>query len=134
MRYALIIMFLMLTGSVAAQVPGMGGPPPDLREQMEEARSTARTGIMNSLSADHRTQVNAIVSSFEGGNLSMCEAAERIDGVLSASESASAVAQAQKMRESFHGPPGAPSMQRPAGMGRHKPDAGEIVLMVAALP
>ncbi|HEV3153501.1 MAG TPA: hypothetical protein VGZ02_06845 [Candidatus Baltobacteraceae bacterium] len=116
---------------------------------------------MNLLSADHRAKVQSVVDSFNAGNLSMCQAAEKIAGVLSPAESAQVLAQEQKMRESLGPPPppmpppGMPPQQMQPGpgappphemppphvemhfvrmTGKHRPDAGEVVLMLSAIP
>ena len=143
MRYALTILLVNLIAAPAAAQEIPGPPTPAMREQMEQARTNAKAAVMDSLSASHRSAVASIVSAFEDGDLSMCQAAEKIDGVLSPSESAQAIAQEQKMRASLpplppmhagFAPGGAPPKMEIVQMRRHKADAGEIVLMLAAMP
>ena len=135
-----MIAFTMLAGfavqesPMAAQAPME--PPPGMSAQMEQAHAQMRSAVLNSLSAGHRSQAQAIAARFNNGDVSMCQAAEQIGGILSPSESAqviTAVENIHKTMPPMPGPPGAhiTMMNR---MHHGKPDAGEIVLMATAMP
>src|SRR5580700_131145 len=77
------------------------GPSSDVRAQMQHMRDDARTASLNDLSADHRTAVSAVVDQFNGGSLSMEDAAKKIDGILTPGESTAVLGEQRKMREAI---------------------------------
>ncbi len=120
---------------------------PEMQAQLQTLRDTAKTTSFNALSADHRTKVQAIVTQFNGGSVSMADAVTQIDAVLTPAESAAVLAAGQTMRDGMRkmysdanggSPP--PARQGPppgAGGGqgqRRAPDAGRILLQLAASP
>ncbi len=152
---ALFIAAISLTATVAAQAQEQG-PPSQIRAQMEQIRSSARTAAFNDLSSDHRARVQAIINQVNSGSLDRQAAAQQIDEVLSPSESQAILAQGSKMRDAmrtmyqqrfqqngaesqsagaqgWHGGgqrgPGGPGG---SGMQRRAPDAGRMLLMLGA--
>ncbi|HET7814674.1 MAG TPA: hypothetical protein VFL13_09915 [Candidatus Baltobacteraceae bacterium] len=140
---------------VFAQTPPDGdgfGPPPQVRAQMEQLRTTSKTNAFNALSQDHRNRINAIISQFNAGTLDRRDAVTQIDAILSPSESQAVLAEGKKMRESMRaifqanapaggnnggermGPPGGGQFgARNGQQGQHHgPDAGRTLLMLGA--
>jgi hypothetical protein len=120
---------------------------PEMQAQLQTLRDTAKTTSFNALSADHRTKVQAIVTSFNSGSVSIADAVTQIDAVLTPSESAAVLAAGQTMRDAMRKaisdanggspPPGRQGPPPGAGGGqgqRRPPDAGRILLQLAASP
>jgi hypothetical protein len=147
---------LLLAGAMAALVfpaaalaqsapDGGYGPPPEVRAQLEQARSQAKTAAFNDLSADHRTKVQAIIAQVQDGSLDPRDASTQIDAILSPAESQAVLGEGQKLRDTMRqvfAAQGGPSFgggQRPGGdnarrgMNR-KPDAGRILIMLSREP
>jgi hypothetical protein len=115
-------------------MPG-GGPPPEIRQAMQQARDNAKTAAYNDLSADHRGKVQAIVNQVQSGSLSREDGAAQIDKVLTADESKAVLGESQKMREAMrqafaNANGGAHGMHR----GNRQPDAGRFLLMISLPP
>lgn len=140
------ITLALLAVPVAASAQGFPGMTPELQAQMQTLRDTAKTNSFNALSADHRTKVQAIITQFNNGSLAMPDAVTQIDAVLAPAESAAVIAQGQAFRDAMRkafsdanggSPPPAPQ-GRPPGAGgqgpRRPPDAGRVLLQVAASP
>lgn len=119
---------------------------PELQAQMQTLRDTAKTNSFNALSADHRTKVQAIITQFDNGSLPMADAVTQIDAVLTPDEATAVIAQGQAFRDAMRkafadangGSPPPARAGRPPGAGgqgqRRPPDAGRILLQVAASP
>ncbi len=120
---------------------------PEMQAQVQTLRDTAKTASFNALSADHRTKVQAIVTQFDSGSVSIADAVTQIDALLTPDESKAVIAAGQTMRDAIRkmysdanggSPP--PARQGPppgagAGQGqRRPPDAGRILLQLAASP
>lgn len=134
--------------AVNAQGAPNGGPPPEMRAKMMQARGDAKTASYNALSADHRAKVQAIVDKFNDGTIAdPRDAATQIDAVLTPDESKAALAQRDAlhaaMRAAFaqNGAPGTQSgpasngQSSAAGHGDHaEASAGRFLLAVAADP
>ncbi len=119
------------------------GPPAQVRSQIQQIRSDAKTAAFNALSADHRSRVQSIIDQFNSGSLDRDTAASQIDGVLTPSESQAVLAQQTKMRDALRaafaqsgqsGSTGQGGWHRPGGArGTHRPpDAGRTLLMLGA--
>ncbi len=131
-------LFALPIAAPAQQFPG-DGPPPEVRAQMEQARTDARNNAMNSLSADHRAKVQAIATQVENGSLSREDASSQIDGILTPQEQQAVLAQMQKMRDAMHAAMAAHnnadgSGGHPGGPQHRKPDAGRFLLMLNGHP
>ena len=155
MRNAFIVILLgLFAAPVSAHQPPPFPTPPDFAK-IEQARVAAKAASLSALSPDHRTQVQAIVDQFNLGNITMCEAAVKIGAVLNQSEALQVLAQDRKLHESmpmlsvrtFKNAPHPPAgMEKQvtvstAGgvaffreLGSHKPDPGEVLLMLLATP
>jgi hypothetical protein len=126
----------------AQMFPGGDGPPPEVRAQMEQARTNAKAAAFNDLSADHRAKVEAIVAKFNDGSLEPADAASQIDAILTPDEAKAVLAEQQKlrdaMRQAFAAANGGNAPERPGGYGsrgaNRKPDAGRFLLMVSRQP
>jgi len=134
------IVCLALTAQLApvaafAQMPGGDGPPPEIRAKLDAARAGARDAALASLSADHRTKVQAIVDGFDasGSTMTVTDAAAQIDAILTKDEATSVLAQQQPLREAMRsafadgggpGGPGGGGFGGPGGGGRG-PGGGE---------
>ncbi len=132
-----LALFALPVAAPAQQFPG-DGPPPEVRAQMEQARTDAKNNAMNALSADHRAKVQAIVSQVENGSLSREDASKQIDRILTPQEQQAVLGQMQKMRDAMHaamaarnndGGPGGPGGP-PGAAQRRAPDAGRFLLML----
>lgn len=144
MRNILFALTLLLCAApVAAAAQGFPGMTPEQQAQLQTLRDTAKTTSFNALSADHRTKVQAIVTTFNAGSVSMADAVTQIDAVLTPSESAAVIAAGQtmrdgmrKMRDEANGGSPPPGQQGPPpGTGQRQgrpPDAGRILLQLAA--
>ena len=106
-------------------------PPPAMNAQIEHAHAQMRAAVLNALTSDHRAQAQAIAARFNDGDVSMCQAAEQIDGILSPSESSQVTAAIENMHKTMR--PG-PMRGHMMIVHRGKPDAGEMVLMATAMP
>ena len=155
MRNAFIVILLsLIAGPVSAQQPPPFPQPPDFTK-IEQARDAAKSASLKALTPDHRAQVQGIVDQFNLGNITMCEAAVKISGILSQSEALQVLAQDRKLHESMPAlairtvknpphPPGGMERQLTVStggdvaffhdMGSHKPDPGEVLLMMLAMP
>ena len=155
MRNAFIVILLgLFAAPVSAQQPPPFPMPPDFAK-IEQARVAAKAASLNALSPDHRTQVQAIVDQFNLGNITMCEAAVKIGAILNQSEALQVLAQDRKLHESMpmlsvrtlktapHPPAGMEkqvTVSTAGGvafyreLGPHKPDPGEVLLMLLATP
>lgn len=117
---------------------------PETLAQIQALRDTAKTNSFNALSADHRTKVQAVVTQFDNRSVAIADAVTQIDAVLTPDEAAAVIAQGQTMRDAVRkvladanggaSPP--PGQGRPPGAGgqRRPPDAGRILLQLAASP
>lgn len=94
-----------LSGPALAQPapPGPDGPPPALRQRMDEARAGARAAAMNALSSDHQRSVNVLLDQVKSGKITdVHDAAKKIDAVLSPKESQDVLAARDKMISDVH--------------------------------
>ena len=139
--------FAVLPVASLAQMSPDEGPPPEVRAQLEQARSNAKTKAMNALSADHHAKVQAIVSQVESGGLSRRDAGTQIDGFLTPQESQAVLAAGKKMRDAMRAAfeanrpsdgsipnGGPPSGGGRPGSGRRTPDAGMTLIMLNGPP
>lgn len=131
---------------LAASAQGFPGMTPEMQAQVQALRDTAKTNSFNALSADHRTKVQAVITQFDAGSVAIADAVTQIDAVLTPAEAAAVIAQGQAMRDAMRkaftdanggaSPP--PGQGRPPGAGgggqRRAPDAGRILLQLAASP
>ena len=129
-----------------AQTPPDQGPPPAVRQQLEQLHATAKTNAFNALSADHRAKVQAIIDQVNAGTLDRRDAGTQIDAILSPNEKTAILAEGKKMRDAMHqffaqnpppgggmgpGPNGPPNGQ--FGNRAHRtPSAGRMLLMLGA--
>jgi len=148
MRNILFALSLLLCAApVAAAAQGFPGLTPEQQAQIQTLRDTAKTTSFNALSADHRTKVQAVVTTFDAGSVSIADAATQIDAILTPDEAKAVLAAGQTMRdgmrkmyEDANGGASPPPRQGPppgagAGQGqRRAPDAGRILLQLAASP
>ncbi|HEV2262699.1 MAG TPA: hypothetical protein VGR69_10475 [Candidatus Rubrimentiphilum sp.] len=124
-----------------------GGMTPELQAQMQTLRTNAATAAYAAMSVDHRTKVQAIITSFNNGGVTIPDAVKQIDAILTPAEAAAILDQGQKAREAMRAAfmaaaaaSGAtPPPRRPdAGQGqgenapRRPPDAGRVMLSIAA--
>lgn len=117
---------------------------PEQQTQMQTLRDTAKTASFNALSADHRTKVQAIITQFNNGSVSIRDAVTQIDAVLTPDETKAVLAAGQTMRdgirqifEAANGGSPPPQRQGPppgAGGQRRAPDAGRLLLQLGASP
>ena len=140
--------------------PDHMGPPPEVRAKFEKILADAKAAAYAALAPDHRTKIQAIVAQVVAGTVMPRDAADQIDGVLTADEKRSVLTAAQKAHEEMHaamgvremdgphgGPPpngpaapGAPSMAGPPGdhdgnREQHRaPNAGRRLLMMSLTP
>ena len=157
-RIVLTLAFALGIAPVAAgaQAGQNGGPPPEMRAKMEQARGDAKTASYNALSADHRSKVQAVVDKFDAGTLAdPRDAATQIDAILTPDETKAVLAQRQSMRDAMRaafarsgnaggpgvpGAPGASGGQYGRGQGDSprraggQADAGRFLLTVSADP
>jgi hypothetical protein len=134
----------LLVAPVAASAQGFPGLTPEQQAQVQTLRDSAKTTSFNALSADHRTKVQAIITSFNSGSVSIADAVTQIDAVLTPSESAAVLAAGQTMREAMRKmmedanggspPPGRQGPPPGSGGQRRAPDAGRLLLQLAASP
>ena len=135
----------LLTAPVAAAAQGFPGMTPEQQAQLQTLRATAKTTSINALSADHRTKVQAIVTAFDAGSVSMPDAVTQIDAVLTPDESKAVIAAGQTMRDAMRkmyedangGSPPPGRQGPPPGSGQRQgrpPDAGRILLQISASP
>ena len=135
---------LPFTSPALAQTPPEG-PPPAVRQQLEQLHATARTNAFNALSADHRAKVQSIVDQVNAGTLDRRDAATQIDAILSPDEKTAVLAEGKKMREAMrtyfaqNPPPGGTMGAGPNGPGgqnanrpHRTPSAGRTLLMLGA--
>ena len=135
--------------TVCAQQTGPpGGPPPEVRAQMQAARDAAQTAAFNDLSPATRTKVQAIVDQINGGQLTdLRAAAAQIDAALTPAETKAVLAERDKMMASLRanmppkpdgaapngpgpmaGGPNGPGADHPRGPGAGANDAGRFLL------
>jgi len=146
MRTILFALSLLLCAApVAAAAQGFPGMTPEMQAQLQTLRDTAKTTSFNALSADHRTKVQAIITNFNSGSVSIADAVTQIDAILTPDESKAVLAAGQtmrdamrKMRDAANGGSPPPDRQGPppgAGQSqRRAPDAGRILLQLGASP
>lgn len=148
--FLLALSLALLAAPVAASAQGFPGMTPEMQAQMQSLRDTAKTTSFNALSADHRTKVQAIITNFNNGSVAIADAASQIDAILTPDESKAVIAAGQTLRAAMrdamrkayadaNGGASPPPRQGPppgaAGQGqRRAPDAGRILLQVAASP
>jgi hypothetical protein len=151
MRYILLAFALvaaLVPAAAAAQTsPGLGppppggGPPPD-RARFEQFRADAKANALKALSADHQTNIQAIVNSLTAGSLTPRDAIAQIDALLSPDESKAILDQEQKVRGAMvaardgsstnpNPPAAAPGPSHGQGA---KPDAGRFLLRLLLSP
>jgi hypothetical protein len=117
--------------------PGPGdGPPPPIRQRMDEARDAARTRAIAALSTDHQTKVSAILARIKtGGTTDPRDAVRQIDAILSSKEAQAILAARDKMiadlraaqagqADSSGPPPPGPPPPGPPGGGFGGPPSG----------
>jgi hypothetical protein len=138
----------MLTGCNQAPQSGQtdGAPgataslSPEMRAQMQHLRLDAKTASMNALSAQHRTIVVTTAKQFDDGALSIPEAANKIDAVLTPQEASAVLAEQRKMRAAMRqafSQAGGSSFggRRGGGQGAGRtPDAGRFLVQLNASP
>ncbi len=121
---------------------------PDQMAQVQKLRDTARATSFKALSADHATKVQAIVTTFNSGSVSIPDAIAQIDAVLTPDEDKAVLAAGQTMRDGMFAlyaaahngasppprPAGPPGGGPPGGGQRRAPDAGRILLQLSASP
>ena len=146
MRNILFALSLALFAApIAAAAQGFPGMTPEQQVQVQALRDTAKTTSFNALSADHRTKVQAIITSFNSGSVAIADAVTQIDAVLTPDESTAVLAAGQTMRDAMRKmyqdanggspPPGRQGPPPGAGQGqRRAPDAGRTLLQLAASP
>jgi hypothetical protein len=120
-RFAIIaVVFSALAGApaFAQQPPGPGGPgdgpPPEMQQHIEQARTDARTQAMTALTGDHQTKVNAVLARVKAAQVTdLHDAARQLDAILSAKEAQAVIAAREKfltdVRATFAGPDDGPS-------------------------
>jgi hypothetical protein len=142
MRYIVLAMTLVTALALPAcsksDSSSDSGPAGDLRAHMQQAREDARTSCMQALSSTEKTKVDTIIAAFNGGSLSMDQAATQIDGILTPAESQAVLAEQEKMRETIRQAAQANGMGtlqgRRNGSGHRPPDAGRFLVMIAGAP
>lgn len=138
----LVLLFAACALPVAAPAQFMPNLTPDQQAQVMKLRADTKTASFKALSADHLTKVQAVITQFNSGSVTMADATTQIDAILSPDESKAIIAQSQQMRdaarkifESANGgspPPGPPGGGQ--GPPRRAPDAGRILLQLGASP
>jgi hypothetical protein len=91
-----------------------GGPSPEIRAQMQQARDTAKTASLNDLSPATRAKVQSIIDDVNSGKQTdLRAAAQQIDAALSPAESKAVLGERDKMTQTMRAnmPP------RPDGAG-----------------
>ena len=88
-------------GAQPAPGPDGAGPPPEMRAKMGALHAQAKTDAYAALSADHRTQVQAIAAQVASGSLMRRDAARQIDALLTPDETKSVLGVAQKSRDAM---------------------------------
>jgi hypothetical protein len=139
MRYIVLAMTLVTALALPAcsksDSSSDSGPAGDFRAQMQQAREDARTASMQALSSADKTKVDTVIAAFNGGSLTMDQAATQIDGILTPAESQAVLGEQKKMRETIRQAAQANGMgtfgRRPNGAGHRPPDAGRFLVMVA---
>jgi|SRR5581483_9707499 len=134
---------------VAASAQGFPGNfTPEQMAQVQKLRDTAKDTSFKALSADHLTKVQAIITNFNNGSVSIPDAITQIDAVLTSDEAKAVLAAGQTMRDGMRAmyqadnngasppprPAGPPGGGPPGGGQRRAPDAGRILLQLAASP
>lgn len=139
--FAVLIAAFAAPSVAFAQVPGM---TPELQAQMQTAKTNAATAAYAALTADHRTKVQAIITSFNNGGMTIPDAVKQIDAILTPAEAKAVLDQGQKLREAMraafmaanggNAPPRRPDAPQGQGQGgpRPPPDAGRVLLQIAA--
>jgi hypothetical protein len=110
-RFALVVILsALLTGRALAEQPPPGpadsnvGPPPELRQRMDQARDAARTGAMTALSSEHQAKVSAVLSRIKAGQLTdLHDAAQQIDAVLTPKEAQAVLAARDTLMDDMRG-------------------------------
>ncbi|HET9393491.1 MAG TPA: hypothetical protein VFO29_08265 [Candidatus Rubrimentiphilum sp.] len=138
----LVLLFAVCALPVAAPAQFMPTLTPDQQAQVMKLRADTKTASFNALSADHQTKVQAVITQFDSGSVSMPDAITQIDAILTPDESKAVIAQSQQMRDAMRkifesanggsppsGPPGGGQ-----GQPRRAPDAGRILLQLGASP
>jgi len=138
----LVLLFAACALPIAAPAQFMPNLTPEQQAQVMQLRADTKTASFKALSADHQTKVQAVITQFDSGSVSMTDAVTQIDAILTPDESKAVIAQSQSMRdamrkifESANGgspPPGPPGGRQ--GPPRRAPDAGRILLQLGASP
>jgi hypothetical protein len=138
----LVLLFAVCALPIAAPAQFMPNLTPEQQAQVMQIRADTKTSAFKALSADHQTKVQAVITQFDGGSVSMADAVTQIDAILTPDESKAVIAQGQQMNdamrkifESANGgspPPGPPGGGQ--GPPRRAPDAGRILLRLSASP
>jgi hypothetical protein len=128
---------------VAASAQGFPGMTPEQMAQVQKLRDTAKDSSFKALSADHLTKVQAVITQFNNGSVSIPDAVTQIDAVLTPDEAKAVIAAGQTMRDGMRAmyaaanngasPPPRPAGP-PGGGPPRAPDAGRILLQVSASP
>jgi hypothetical protein len=128
-RFAIIaVVFSALAGApaFAQQPPGPGGPgdgpPPEVQQHIEQARTNARTQAMTALSGDHQTKVTAALARVKAAQVTdLHDAAQQLYAILSAKEAKAVIAAREKFMTDVHdtvaGPDGSRDGQFSPGRG-----------------
>lgn len=142
MRNILFVLALAFALPVAAAAQGFPGMTPEMAAQLQQIRTDGATATYNALSADHRTKVQAIITQFNSGSLTIPDAVKQIDSILTTDESKAVLDQGRKTREAMrkafqaaNGGSEPPMPPRPQATGQDKrpaPDAGRVLLQIAA--
>ena len=141
----LVLLFAACALPIAAPAQFMPNLTPDQQAQVMKLRADSKTASFNALSADHQTKVQAVITQFDNGSLSIADAVTQIDAIVTPDESKAVIAESQQMRdamrkifESANGgspPPGGMQGRSGGGQGqRRAPDAGRILLQLGASP
>jgi len=141
----LVLLFAACALPIAAPAQFMPNLTPDQQAKALQARTDAKTASFNALSADHQTKVQAVITQFNNGSVTLADATTQIDAILTPDESKAVIAQGQIMRDAMRKifesantgspPPGGMQGRPGGGQGqRRAPDAGRILLQLGASP
>ena len=81
---------------------GENGPSPEVRQQMQQARDTAKTAAFNDLTPANRAKVQSIIDQVNNGQLTdLRAAAQQIDAALSPTESKAVLGERTKLMQNM---------------------------------
>jgi Spy/CpxP family protein refolding chaperone len=107
-----------------------GGPSPEMRAQMQQARDNTKTAALNDLTPANRAKVQSIIDQVNNGQLTdLRAAAQQIDAALSPAETKAVLAERDKMMQTIRAnmpprPNGAGPNGGPGANGGPGPNAG----------